>query len=138
MISSKDNVILEEDVVVLKKPTARRRPSKSVTKHADEVVLIDVTPVAVLDAPEMITVVKKAKVIKAKKTKLVRDSFTIPELEYAQLAALKQRCLAAGVAVKKSELLRAGLQALALMPEAVLIGQLATLEKLKTGRPAHK
>lgn len=138
MTSSKDDVILEEAVVVLKKPTARRRPSKSVIKLIDEVLTIDVTPVAVLNAAEMITVGKKEKAVKVKKTKLVRDSFTIPELEYAQLAALKQRCMAAGVAVKKSELLRAGLQALALMPEAILIGQLEGLEKLKTGRPAHK
>jgi hypothetical protein len=42
------------------------------------------------------------------KPRLVRDSFTMPEGEYAVLAQVKQACLKAGFAVKKSELLRIG------------------------------
>ncbi|NIC39656.1 hypothetical protein HA630_01075, partial [Aquabacterium sp. A08] len=49
---------------------------------------------------------------KPKKMKLVRDSFCMPKDEYARLDALKTRALGLSLAVKKSELLRAGLKAL--------------------------
>ena len=71
-----------------------------------------------------------------KKPKLVRDSFTFPEAEYALLAQLKRRLLGAGHEVKKSELLRAGLASLAALSDADLVQALAQLEKLKTGRPS--
>jgi hypothetical protein len=57
--------------------------------------------------PDSVTAEQKAK--RLKKEKVVRDSFTMPKSDYEKLAALKQKCLDAGVAVKKSELLRAGL-----------------------------
>ncbi|MGE5170103.1 MAG: hypothetical protein ACM3JC_06980, partial [Rudaea sp.] len=44
-----------------------------------------------------------------KKAKAVRDTFTMPEPEYALMRGLKKRCVGLGVAVKKSELLRAGI-----------------------------
>jgi len=75
------------------------------------------------------------KLAKLKKPKMVRDSFTMPESEYATLADLKKKCLKLGVHVKKSELLRAGLNALALLPESALLAAVAQVEKLKTGRP---
>ncbi len=79
---------------------------------------------------------KPVKAEKPAKIKLVRDSFTMPEADYAHLALLKKRCLEAGVAAKKSELLRLGLQVLAQLPSADLAQRIETLEKLKTGRPA--
>jgi hypothetical protein len=72
----------------------------------------------------------------AKKPKLVRDSFTFPEGDYDLIAALKQRALAAGREVKKSEVLRAGLVALAAMKDAALLKALDSVERIKTGRPA--
>jgi len=72
----------------------------------------------------------------AKKPKLVRDSFTFPEGDYDLIAALKQRALAAGREVKKSEVLRAGLVALAAMKDASLLKALDSVERIKTGRPA--
>jgi len=39
---------------------------------------------------------------KVKKAKLVRDSFTMPEAEYAVLGQVKRACLKAGVEVKKA------------------------------------
>ncbi len=77
----------------------------------------------------------KPKQAKPKKLKMVRDSFTMPESEYATLADLKKKCLRLGVHVKKSELLRAGLNGLALLPEPALLAAVAQVEKLKTGRP---
>ncbi|MFM7533245.1 MAG: hypothetical protein ACKO5J_12345 [Rubrivivax sp.] len=60
----------------------------------------------------------------------------MPEADYALLAALKKRALQAGREVKKSELLRAGLRALAAMPEAAYLGALEGVERIKPGRPA--
>ena len=68
---------------------------------------------------------------------MVRDSFTMPEGDYAKLAALKARCLTAGVHVKKSELLRAGLQVLETLPAKKLLAIIAGVENVKTGRPAN-
>ena len=70
-----------------------------------------------------------------KKPKLVRDSFTIPKQEFAAIDTLKARGLAAGVSVKKSELIRAGLMALSSMSDAALRKALAAVPTLKTGRP---
>jgi hypothetical protein len=69
------------------------------------------------------------------KLKLVRDSFTMPELEYAQLEALKRRALALAHHAKKSELLRAGVATLAAMDDAQLLQALQAVPPLKTGRP---
>ena len=87
------------------------------------------------------TQLKKAKAAapeKDKKSKLVRDSFTIPKDEYAAIDALKARALAQGVAIKKSELLRAGLMALASMEDDRLKAALVAVPTLKTGRPSSK
>jgi hypothetical protein len=66
---------------------------------------------------------------------LVRDSFTMPEQEYAVLADVKQACLRAGIDVKKSELLRIGVALLGQVDIATLKAVLAGLPQLKTGRP---
>ncbi|UVW30247.1 hypothetical protein [Massilia sp. H6] len=66
---------------------------------------------------------------------LVRDSFTMPEGEYAVLAEVKSACLRAGIEVKKSELLRVGVALLGQVDIATLKAVLAALPQLKTGRP---
>lgn len=73
---------------------------------------------------------------KEKKPKLVRDSFTIPKDEYAAIEALKIRAMTQGLAIKKSELLRAGLMALTGMSDAELKAALVAVPTLKTGRPS--
>ena len=73
---------------------------------------------------------------KSKKHKLVRDSFTIPKIEYVVLEALKQRAVKLAHPVKKSELIRAGIKALAAMPDAAFMTALANVPAIKTGRPA--
>ena len=72
---------------------------------------------------------------KSKKEKLVRDSFTMPEAEYAVLGEVKKACLKAGVDVKKSELLRVGVALIRQLDTARLKEILGTLPTLKTGRP---
>ncbi|MEZ0209907.1 MAG: hypothetical protein ACAH08_03075 [Methylophilus sp.] len=72
---------------------------------------------------------------KVPKVKMERDSFTMPKDEYAQIAALKKRLEGAGKAVKKSELLRAGLKLLSGLDDTKLKAALATVPTIKTGRP---
>jgi hypothetical protein len=69
------------------------------------------------------------------KTKLVRDSFTMPQDDFALIAALKERALGFKRPTKKSELLRAGLQSLAGLNDAALQAALDALAPLKPGRP---
>ncbi|MES2163121.1 MAG: hypothetical protein V4476_18345 [Pseudomonadota bacterium] len=72
---------------------------------------------------------------KTRKEKLVRDSFTMPEQEYAVLGQVKKACLKAGFEIKKSELLRIGVALISQIDLATLQNVLAGLPQLKTGRP---
>jgi len=65
----------------------------------------------------------------------VRDSFTMPEAEYAVLGQVKKAALKAGFEVKKSELLRIGVALISQIDLATLKNVLAGLPQLKTGRP---
>ena len=85
--------------------------------------------------PAATTAAPAAKDAKAKKPKLVRDSFTIPKDEYAAIDTLKQRCATLAQPVKKSELLRAGLKVLAAMDDAALRAAVQAVPSIKTGRP---
>lgn len=79
---------------------------------------------------------KAPKKEKPKKIKMVRDGFTMPEDDYAKIAELKKKCLKAGVHIKKSELLRAGLTYLSKLSKPALLKTVKQVEKIKTGRPA--
>lgn len=79
---------------------------------------------------------KLAKPPKAKKIKLVRDSYAMPEAEYARIGELKKRLAALGAEVKKSELLRGGIAMLAALNDAELKAVMGRVERIKTGRPA--
>jgi hypothetical protein len=73
---------------------------------------------------------------KAKKPKLVRDGFTIPKAEFMVLEALKLRASDLKRPAKKSELLRAGIKALAAMEGAAFLAALNAVPAIKTGRPS--
>ena len=73
---------------------------------------------------------------KAKKPKMVRDSMTMPKAEYAVLDELKLRAAKLGNPMKKTELLRAGIKALAAMSETGFVVALKAVPSLKTGRPS--
>lgn len=79
---------------------------------------------------------KSDKPVKAKKIKLVRDSYAMPEAEYAKIAELKKRMAALGSEAKKSELLRGGIALLAVLNDDELKAVMARIERIKTGRPA--
>ena len=76
------------------------------------------------------------KTVKMKKPKLVRDSFTIPKAEYGVLDDLKQRAGKLASVAKKSELIRAGVKALAAMSDLAFLAALKAVPAIKTGRPA--
>lgn len=80
----------------------------------------------------------KAKAVKAKRPKLVRHSFSMPEIEYEQIATLKKRIASLGGNVKRSELVRAGLALLAVLNNVQLTAVMARIDRIKTGRPAKK
>ena len=108
-------------------PTRKRATAKpKVAKAGKAVVAPAAAPVAV-EAP--------AKPAKAHKPKLVRDSFTMPKDEYQVIDALKRRALGLQKQVRKSELLRAGIQALAAMNDRAFLKAIADVPTLKTGRP---
>jgi hypothetical protein len=69
------------------------------------------------------------------KTKLVRDSFTMPKVEYATIDVLKHRAITLTQPVKKSELLRAGVKALSAMSDKAFLAALKAVPTIKTGRP---
>ena len=75
---------------------------------------------------------KKAPKLRAR---LVRDSFTMPEQDFALIATLKARALAGKRETKKSELLRAGLHVLMALDSNTLLSTLSRLQPLKVGRP---
>lgn len=78
---------------------------------------------------------KESKITKKTKLKVVRDSFTMPQNEYQKISDIKDICLKAGLQVKKSEVLRAGVIALCAMSDEQLNSAMSALDKIKTGRP---
>jgi hypothetical protein len=106
-----------------KKPVVKKAAAKPVTKTA------------VKTAVKPTKTVQAAKPTKVKKPKLVRDSFTIPKDEYVVIESLKVRAGKLGQAVKKSELLRAGIKALAAMSDIQYKAALSNVPTIKTGRP---
>ena len=96
----------------------------------------EIAPKAALKAPvKAASGPQTAKSVKPKKPKLVRDSFTIPKVEYTVLDDLKQRAVRLASPAKKSELLRAGIKALAALSDAAYVAALGAVPTIKTGRP---
>jgi len=106
---------------VAKKPTATARKTAT-----DAALATPAKPAAKPITP---------KPLKPKKPKLVRDSFTIPKLEYVVLEELKARAIKLAYPVKKTELIRAGIKALAAMADASFLTALKAVPVIKTGRP---
>jgi hypothetical protein len=111
------------------KKTAPRRATKSLPEAKPNAAVKRPSPKA---AEKSAAVGKKAP---KPKEKLVRDSFTMPQEDYALIASLKDRTLMFKRPTKKSELLRAGLHALQALPAAALREALDALTPLKAGRP---
>ncbi len=137
MVTSAKSRVTRKTSAVKSAVSAKRAPSKAARAPAK-------TPVKAKLSPQPKTAVKTAvkpvnkpvKVEKAKKPKMIRDSFTIPKTEYVVIDALKERAGKLSRAAKKSELLRAGVKALAAMSDAAFLAALTAVPTIKTGRPA--
>ncbi|MFN0315421.1 MAG: hypothetical protein ACKVQA_10325 [Burkholderiales bacterium] len=129
------------------KAKSKASPDKPKRKSAS-LLLGDISTAAAAPAPKAVgakkaakakapKVAKPAKAAKqAKQAKVVRDSFTMPKADYDRIDALKKKCLNLGVSAKKTELLRAGLAALAGLADDKLVAAVRALDKVKTGRPS--
>ena len=122
----------------VQKPAAKKVATKpvSVTKAVVKIVAPAPAAPVLKAAAKPAAKPKAAKPVKEKKPKLVRDSFTIPKAEYSVLEELKQRAGKLGNQAKKSELLRAGIKALAAMADSAFLAALKAVPAVKTGRPA--
>ena len=91
----------------------------------------------VVEAVEAVEVEEKTdiKKIKSATVKVIRDSFSFPEQDYLKISQLKKTCLAAGIHVKKGEILRAGLHLLTQLTLDELKLAVEKVEKVQTGRP---
>ena len=78
---------------------------------------------------------KAGKAEKRRKIRLVRDSFAMPEAEYARIGALKKRLAGLRRDTRKNELLRAGILLLDALNDAELTAVMQRIERIKTGRP---
>jgi hypothetical protein len=115
--------------------TAEKTPAKAVVKAPVKAAIKPVAKPVLKASVKPATLPKAEKSAKAKKPKLVRDSFTIPKAEYTVLDDLKQRATQLNSAVKKSELIRAGIKALAAMSDTAFLTALKAVPTIKTGRP---
>jgi hypothetical protein len=116
------------------KAPAAKPKVKTTVKSAKTITVASKTRVTKTGAK---TAVKpqKTKAPKVKKTKLVRDSFTIPKAEYLALGVLKSRAEKLAHPAKKSELIRAGIMSLTRMSEKSFLEALESVPAIKTGRP---
>ena len=124
--------------IAVKKPVARKTAATKAPRKVAAKKAVAAKPAkAPVPAPVKAPVQVQAPAAKVEKIKikLVRDSFTMPADDWALIAQLKERAVAFKRPAKKSELLRAGLQALAALPDAKLKAALDSLLPLKPGRP---
>ena len=131
---------------VAKKPVVKKPSRLDETKARNKKALAEalakaqavqiVPPSGTPSLPDLPKAAKPAKPVKPKKIKLVRQSFSMPETEYAQIALLKKRIADFGGKARRSELVRAGIAALAAMDNVELTALMARVERIKPGRPA--
>lgn len=77
---------------------------------------------------------KKDGSAKSKKIRLIRDRFTMPEADYGLIAETKQRCLALGHVVKKSEVLRAAIVSFSRLSDSEVEEAMAKLNPVKIAK----
>ena len=123
--TSKANPATEKIIVVKKPLTAVKKTSP---RSAAGKVAAKAVPTAKTPMPK-----QAEKKDKQKKIKMVRDSFSLTEDDYAKLLEMKKKCIAAGVPVKKSELLRVGLMELAKLSNASLLAVVKKIVIVKKG-----
>lgn len=103
---------------------AAKAPARSTAKNVSAKATASARPAA-----------KRGVAERPKPNMLVRDSFTMPKNEYEVLAKVKKACVAHGMEVKKSQLLRVGIALIRDSSIEKLKASLAALPLVKAGRP---
>ncbi len=134
MTNETENVSPQVEPTVKKAPAVKKR---SVAKKTGLVKKVTAKKAAKKSAKKTSkkTPVKSTKPTKTVKTKLIRDSFAIPEKEYAALVAVKKTCLKAGLEIKKTELIRIGIALVNDLTTAKIKTAQAKLTQISAGRP---
>lgn len=117
--------------------TTKPKPKKTITKSIETQDAVKKGSKGPLTAKPIKVVENKVTAVVKKRTnkaKIIRDSFPFPEGDYLKISELKKTCLAAGIPVKKGEILRAGLHLLTKLDLAELKQVVEQVEKVKTGR----
>jgi hypothetical protein len=134
MTNETENVSPQVEPTVKKAPAVKKR---SVAKKTGLVKKVTAKKAAKKSAKKASkkTPVKSTKPTKTVKTKLIRDSFAIPEKEYAALVAVKKTCLKAGLEIKKTELIRIGIALVNNLTTAKIKTAQSKLTQISAGRP---
>jgi DNA-directed RNA polymerase subunit H (RpoH/RPB5) len=117
--------------VAVKKAVAKKVVAKKAPVKPTPALAPTPAPKAAAKKP----VAKPAKPKKPAKVKVIRDSFTMPEADFAIIDRIKLRAIEWKQPVKKSEVLRAALYALGALPDAQVKKLLSGLSPVKKGRP---
>lgn len=134
-------VTADKPVVATAKPRlSKLDETKAKNKQALADALAKAQAVKLAQPPSMpsAAMTKAVKAPKRKRQKMVRHAISMPEIEYAQIPALKKRIASLGGGVKRSELMRAGLALLAVLNDVELTTVMARIERIKAGRLAKK
>lgn len=105
----------------IKVATIRKVAAKKLSTPAKKVPARGASKVVSVASPKKKAALPAAKKSKPIKIKMVRDNYSMPESDVEKLVALKKKCLAAGIRVKKSELLRVGLHSILKLSNAALV-----------------
>ena len=114
------------------KTAARTGAAKTPTNAAKKAAAKKAAAKAPATAPGKPPAPKPAPVDVKVKHKLVRDSFTIPKIEYVVLESLKLRAADLKRPTKKSELIRAGIAVLKKMGDKEFLAAVSGVPSLKT------
>jgi hypothetical protein len=136
MTNEAENVSPQVGPTEKKAPAVKKRSVAKKTNLVKKVAVKKAAKKTSKKAPAKSTKSTKAnKATKTVKTKLVRDSFAIPEKEYAALVAVKKACLKAGLEIKKTELIRIGIALVNNLTTAKIKTAQAKLTQISAGRP---
>jgi hypothetical protein len=133
MTSETENVPPQVEPTVKKAPAVKKRGVAKKINLVKKVAAKKTAKKTSKKAPAKSTKANKA--AKRVKTKLIRDSFAIPEKEYAALVVVKKTCLKVGLEIKKTELIRIGIALVNNLSTAKIKTAQAKLTQISAGRP---
>lgn len=128
MASKKNTPANTADAAVIESPKAAVSEPAAAKKNQAATEIKTVTQLAA-------ELEKPLKTKKKSNDKVIRDSFSFPEMDYLKILQIKAICLSQGLHVKKSEVLRAGVNLLMQLNQEELKQVIGEVERVKTGRP---